>query len=153
MPYLDAGRAILARKRNWGDDFMLINWLRNENKGQSMVETALVLPIIVLILMGIIDFGFLFNNYLIIDNASREGARTAVIGSTDSVITTTVSNMTSSLVSAKLKTTINPSGASRTKGSQVTVTVEYDYSLITPVIGAIVPNPVHLKAITVMRVE
>ncbi|HPD01593.1 MAG TPA: TadE/TadG family type IV pilus assembly protein, partial [Acetivibrio sp.] len=42
-----------------------------------MVETALILPIVVLLLTGIIDFGILFNNYLVITNASREAARNA----------------------------------------------------------------------------
>lgn len=132
---------------------MPAKWNLGNKSGQAIVETALILPLILLILMGIIDFGFLFNNYLVIDNASREGARSAAVGSTDSVIMSTVSSMTLSLEPTKLKTTIYPTGASRIKGSQVTITIEYDYSLITPIIGAIVPNPVHLTAKTVMRVE
>lgn len=121
--------------------------------GQSMVETALVMPIILMLLLGVVDFGFLFNNYLVIDNASREGARSAAVGSTDAVITSTVTGMTASLDQSKLKTTINPSGAGRTKGTQVTITVEYDYSLLTPIIGLVITNPVHLTAHTVMRIE
>ncbi|MCX7773869.1 MAG: pilus assembly protein, partial [Clostridia bacterium] len=35
-------------------------------KGQSLVETAIILPIILLLIMGIIDFGLLFNNYILI---------------------------------------------------------------------------------------
>ena len=132
---------------------MYRRWCEKKNKGQSMVETALVLPVILLILLGIVDFGFLFNNYLVIDNASREGARSAAVGSTDTVITSTVKGMTASLNQAKLKTTINPAGSGRVKGSQVTVTVEYDYSLLTPIIGLVIPNPVHLTANTVMRIE
>ena len=47
--------------------------------GQSMVEFALILPIFLLILCGIIDFGWLFYNQLSLNNACREGARYAVV--------------------------------------------------------------------------
>lgn len=48
-------------------------------KGQAMVEFALTLPILVLILCGIIDFGWLYYNQITLNNAAREGARYAVI--------------------------------------------------------------------------
>jgi Flp pilus assembly protein TadG len=132
---------------------MYKRWSIKKKNGQSMVETALVLPVILFIMLGIVDFGFLFNNYLVIDNASREGARSAAVGSSDSVINSTVTSIAASLDQSKLKTTINPPEDERTKGSEVTITVEYDYSLLTPIIGVVIPNPVHLTANTVMRVE
>lgn len=122
-------------------------------KGQSIIETALIMPIIILILMGIIDFGLLFNNYLVITNASREGARSAAVGSTDSKVIDTVISITSTLDQTKMTTSIYPSESLRKNGDQVTVTVDYDYYLLTPVISAIIPNPVHIKGKTVMRVE
>jgi uncharacterized protein (UPF0333 family) len=48
--------------------------MKKEN-GQAMVEFALVLPILLLFLAGIIDFGWLFYNQLSANNASREAAR------------------------------------------------------------------------------
>ncbi len=125
----------------------------SKNAGQSIVETALILPIIILILVGIIDFGLLFNNYLVMINASREGARIAAVGSTDSDITLKVNNMTSTLDQDKLKITIYPEESARKKGDEISVTVEYDNTLLTPIIGAIVPNPIHLKTKSVMRME
>jgi len=122
-------------------------------KGQSIVETALILPIIILILTGIIDFGLLFNNYLVITNASREAARNAAVGATDIEIASLVSNMTSSLDSTKISTSIYPSQSMRKKGDEVTVTIEYDNALFTPIISSIIPNPMHLNAKTVMRME
>jgi len=122
-------------------------------KGQALVETALVLPIIILILAGIMDFGLLFNNYLVIANAAREGARSAAVGSSDSSINSLIASMTATLDQTKVKITIAPVDSSRKKGDEVTVTVQYDYTLITPVISAIIPNPVHVKTKTVMRVE
>lgn len=56
--------------------------LKNE-RGQAMVEFALVLPILILLLCGIIDFGWIFSNKIAADNASREAARYAAIHYTD----------------------------------------------------------------------
>ena len=57
----------------------LIKKLRRSEKGQAMVEMALVLPILILIIGGIVDFGWLFYNKLALNNAAREGARYAAI--------------------------------------------------------------------------
>jgi Flp pilus assembly protein TadG len=48
-------------------------------RGQSLVEFALVLMPLFLILLGIIQFGFVFNSYVTITNAAREGARTGTV--------------------------------------------------------------------------
>ena len=57
---------------------MLKRFLRSE-KGQAMVEFALVLPLLLALLCGIIDFGWLYYNQITLNNAAREGARYAVI--------------------------------------------------------------------------
>ena len=126
----------------------------NNRKGQSLVETALVLPIILLILTGIIDFGLVFNNYLVVSNASREGARSAVIGSTNEQIRAVINTVAASLDSEKLTITISPDQiADRSKGVAVAVIVNYEYSMVTPIIAAIVPGPFQLKTSTTMRCE
>lgn len=50
--------------------------------GTSFVELALVLPVLLAILMGVIDFGWLARNTLTVANAAREGARAAALGRT-----------------------------------------------------------------------
>lgn len=122
-------------------------------KGQSIVETALVLPILVLLLTGIIDFGFMFNNYLVVSNASREGARAAAVGASDVEIQDAVENVAASLSLTKLSISISPAESVRKKGDEVVVTVLYDYDMITPIIGALVPDPLNLQGRTVMRME
>lgn len=47
--------------------------------GAELIEFALVLPLLLLVVLGIIDFGFLFQRYQVITNAAREGARVAVL--------------------------------------------------------------------------
>ena len=45
------------------------------DKGAELIEMALVLPILLMIFAGIIDFGFMFQRYEVLTNAAREGAR------------------------------------------------------------------------------
>lgn len=53
--------------------------LVHDEDGQNIVEFALLLPLLMYILMGIIQFGFIFAAYLTINNAVREGARWGTI--------------------------------------------------------------------------
>src|SRR6266516_952313 len=48
-------------------------------KGQTMVEFAMVLPILCVLLFGVIQFGILFNNYITLTDAVRAGARKAIV--------------------------------------------------------------------------
>lgn len=52
--------------------------LRSE-RGAELIEFALVLPLLLFIIMGLIDFGFLFQRFQVVTNAAREGARMAVL--------------------------------------------------------------------------
>jgi len=53
--------------------------LRSE-RGASTVEFALLLPVLVLLLFGIFEFGLAYNSYLAVTHAAREGARMAAVG-------------------------------------------------------------------------
>ena len=59
--------ASLTRRRCAGED------------GAELIEFAVVLPLLLLVVLGIIDFGLLFQRYLVVMNAAREGARVAVL--------------------------------------------------------------------------
>lgn len=67
-PRLDPATSPRARRRR-----------RGESGGQSLVEFALILTPLFLLLLGIIQFGFIFNAYVTMTNAAREGARTGTI--------------------------------------------------------------------------
>jgi Flp pilus assembly protein TadG len=53
--------------------------LKNQ-KGAAAVEFAIVLPFLVLLVFGMIEFGILYYNQQVITNASREGARAGLVG-------------------------------------------------------------------------
>jgi Flp pilus assembly protein TadG len=48
-------------------------------RGAELIEFAIVLPVLLLIVMGIVDFGFMFQRYVVLTNAAMEGARVAVL--------------------------------------------------------------------------
>ena len=48
---------------------------KRRERGQSLVETAVVLPILLLLLAATVDFGRAFDAYIVLTNAAREGAR------------------------------------------------------------------------------
>lgn len=124
-----------------------------KNKGQTLVETAFVLPIILLVLMGIVEFGRIFNTYLVLTNASREGARVAAVGGADSDVINSVMNVTQSLNQAEITITIDPLETERTRGLPVAVTANYNLDLICPIINVLLPNPFPLASSTTMRIE
>ena len=51
---------------------------RNE-RGSELIEMALCFPLLLMVVLGIVDFGFLFQRYEVVTNAAREGARVAVL--------------------------------------------------------------------------
>lgn len=56
---------------------MLRKW--NSEDGSNLIEFALVLPMLLLVVLGIAEFGFIFQRLEVVTNAAREGARLAVL--------------------------------------------------------------------------
>ncbi len=65
--------------------------LLQSEKGAELIEFALVFPLLLLLVLGIIDWGLLFTRYQVLFNAAREGARVSVLhGYADADVTTRV---------------------------------------------------------------
>ena len=66
------------------------SWLPGRSRGQGLVEFALILPAFLLLIMGIIEFGYVLTVYTGLFNAAREGARVGVVNprSMDQIIAT-----------------------------------------------------------------
>lgn len=54
----------------------ILRRLRGDTRGQSMVEMAMVLPLLLLLVLGTLEFGMIFDHHLSLEYATREGART-----------------------------------------------------------------------------
>ncbi|SHI69267.1 TadE/TadG family type IV pilus assembly protein [Desulfofundulus thermosubterraneus] len=91
------------------------------NRGQAMVELAIVLPVVILILMGIFEFGRVFYAYQMVTNASREGARLAALGRPDSEVVERATAAAGPV--GTLEVSISPPPGTRSRGTPVTVTV------------------------------
>ena len=52
---------------------------RKGERGQAIIELALTLPLLLLVLLGIFDFGLMFQRFEVVANAAREAARVAVL--------------------------------------------------------------------------
>lgn len=118
-------------------------------KGQSLVEFSLVLPILVLLLFGIIDFGRIFHAYLTVDHAGREAARAASIGKSGPEAEQVAVNAASSINLSLDQVHVNI-GMS---GSDAEVIITYPINFITPIIGDYFSENFALTDTTVMRVE
>jgi len=131
---------------------MLLQILKNQ-KGQALVEFAIILPILLLLVMGILQFGMMLNAYLSIENAAREGARAGIMGSSDAEIRNLVIATSPSLDPENLTVSITPNETNRTSGDTLTIKITYNYTLIVPIISSLFNNVVVLNGQTSMRVE
>ena len=70
---------------------------RKDQKGQSLVEFAFVLPLFLALFFGVIQFALVFSSQILLNSATKEGARVAVIGAHDNVIESRVLEVTSNM--------------------------------------------------------
>jgi Flp pilus assembly protein TadG len=129
-------------------------------RGQSLVEFALILPIFILVLAGLFDLGRAVFAYNTISNASRESVRVAIVNQTATDVQNEALKQGVSLGLSAADVTItyaDPSGTGTCSspyglGCRATVTVQYSYTAATPVISQII-GPFTMTATTEMRVE
>jgi len=112
-----------------------------KNKGQSLLEFALVIPVLCIIFMGIFDFGWILHRQITLDNATRAGARRGAVGETTANIKNQVINSVYFPLTADqvVVTVLNPSHVDignpndRTPDNYIVVEVTInDVQLITP---------------------
>jgi Flp pilus assembly protein TadG len=107
----------------------------DREKGQSLAEFALVVPIFLLLIFAIVDFGMGFHAYITVTNSAREGARVGAVGSDAATIETRVRDTADSLNQANLTVTVT--NAQGTPGESVVVDTSYQYSFLTPLAGIV----------------
>lgn len=130
-----------------------LNQLIKGKKGQALVEMALILPLLLLLFMGIFEFGRIFGAQLLISNLAREGARYGVVGHNDIEINNIILERHAWLDQNLINVTIVPVFEERVRGSSLEVEIDYPLILMTPIIADILPNPLPLSANCLMRVE
>ena len=142
-------------------------------RGASAVEFAIVLPLLLVFIFGIIEFGILLYDKAIITNASREGARTAILyhaptglsepipaGDVQTVVLSYCAAHLINFSSATPSVTVSPitMGAAGMKYRTVTVSYGYTFLVFPSVLATLVPGgtmagAIPLNAVTRMRME
>lgn len=135
---------------------------RRGERGASAVEFALVVPILLAIVFGIVDLGLAINRYAMVNNAAREGVREASLGATESEIRAVVTRGTDDLpgtitiaVGCTLpdgNTTCTSWNAGMESGGIAEVTVAATSDWLTP-IGSLVSERLEIAKTNKMRIE
>ena len=146
--------------------------VRSSERGAELVEYAIVMPLLLLVLFGMAEFGLFFQAYGVVSNAAREGARMGTLACEDDPATcyspTDIQDRVASFVSAGLPadaatpTTlaecvpVDPGAGGPTfRAERVTVTYTYSYKFIGPIgtlFGASYTS-VPMVAVSTMRRE
>jgi Flp pilus assembly protein TadG len=116
-----------------------------------MVEFALVVTIFLMLFMGLVEFGRIFNAILTLDNAARQGARVAAVGKTDAEIRTAVKAVATNLDIEDSMISITP--AVRPRFTAVTVRINSSVRLIAPIISGVLTNPFPVQGEATMMME
>jgi Flp pilus assembly protein TadG len=122
-------------------------------KGQAMTEFAIVAPILLLILMGIMQLGVVYNNWVTLTDAARAGARKAAVcrsgcsPDATTAATNAVKNSAANLNQSNLGVTVTSTWA---QGADATVTATYPWSI--NVMGVVVASGT-MTSTTTERVE
>lgn len=126
---------------------------RNE-KGQALVEFALVLPLLLALVCGIIDFGWIYYNQISLNNAAREGARYAVVHYADDPLQTWKTEAETRMMNSMVGISSANAIISDPEGQQITASVTSDTKILTGFTSTILgKRSVTLHASCTMRLE
>jgi uncharacterized repeat protein (TIGR01451 family) len=152
---MKAKRIPLTKSPLWQLKSRVMQWLplsrRSEqhSKGQGLVEFALILPVLLLVMLGTIEFGYVFTVYSGMFNAAREGTRYGAISPLDQsgidasarkkiiLVDPSAVNFTVMYDKGPGTNLIDPSAVQI--GDRVVLSITYDLPTITPVIQPIIP--------------
>jgi Flp pilus assembly protein TadG len=140
---------------------------RSSERGQALLETAIALPLVLLVSAGIFEFGRAYQTWQVLTNAAREGARVAILPSATSadvqsrVQTALQSGQLSGAASATISVNQNATvsiGAANAGASVVTINYPFSFIVLNPVVnlvvkGSLVGTPLTMVATAEMRNE
>ncbi len=132
---------------------LLLRHIKKNEEGQALVELALVLPFLLLILLGIVQFGFVLNGQIAVSSAAREGARLAAMGASDSVVQERVENMLAASPLLNVPQVLIVPAGTRIFGEQVSVQIQAGSPTVVPLPVGPSGGIFNLSAEAVMRVE
>ena len=146
--------------------------LSKNERGAALIETAITIPIILLIAVGIFEFGRAYQTWQVLTNAAREGARQAILTEkTDADVKTVVENYMKNgglpcvgsapakICSGSATVDINRNVAMGSNtASQITISYPFKFMVLNPVVRMVTPKsttgaPLTMQSVALMRNE
>ncbi|MCT4595107.1 MAG: pilus assembly protein [Anaeromicrobium sp.] len=122
-------------------------------KGQSLVEFALVLPLLLILICATFDFGRVMYTYMHLNLIAQESVRMGGLGESDLGITTFAQDNLRIGDVDLLQIQISPNESQRQSGDYVTVTLQYPVAYVTPFLATLFPSPYQVIINSTIRVE
>lgn len=119
---------------------------KTKERGAVAVEFAIVAPVLVMLLLGIMEFGRAYNAQVTLSSAAREGVRVMAIGNNTTAARTAVKNASTGLQPALADGNITITPSICTAGVQATVKITYTLTTMTGIAG---PFPMEGKGVMV----
>ena len=131
---------------------------RRREGGQSAVELALTLPLLLLLICGMIEMGWLASTRLVMDNITREGVRAGIVATSASANTTAVTDringMKPDYMTETLTITITYSNPSNFRDGDITVVTTYNLPTLTPLTAFLTEDGTfHLQSSCTMKMS
>jgi Flp pilus assembly protein TadG len=140
---------------------------QKNDRGAALIEMALTLPLLLLLSISVFEFGRAFQTWQVLTNATREGARVAVLpGTSDDAVSTRVQDYleagqlpSASFASILITRDVTISiGGTDTSASRVTVNYPFEFMVLQPIAGMVVPGtdvgePITMTVSATMRNE
>jgi Flp pilus assembly protein TadG len=129
---------------------------RRADRGAAAVELALVLPLVLLLVCGIVDFGRILNMQITLSGAAREGARWVALGQGNPTTRVTLA-VAGTMPAPAVAWTACPANPPPSSTANTTVTVTRTYSMLTPLnalsglLGGALPGTITVTGTGVMR--
>ena len=132
---------------------------RVDERGVAAAEFALLLPVLLLMLLGIIEFGMIMYSREVVTNAAREGARAGIVQGppkrTEGQIKEIARNYLTNTGINSSKVEFAVTNAELVSPNNLTVQATYEYNFLFPYIPMIagIPSPLDIRTQVVMRHE
>ncbi len=135
-----------------------INSFIKDEKGQAVVELAITIPILLLVLCAIIDFGWIISNEMFLTYSSREGARYGIVNASESNIATLITDKVTDIappyLKDKISVTITFSDPYDIRSGDISVKVSCVIKALTPLAGVFTTDQdIPLDSVCIMKVE
>ena len=127
-------------------------WFRGE-RGQAMVETAIVLPVVILLVFAVLDAGRIFSAWIVVTNGAREGARAAAVRENQADILARIDIAMAGVDNYTPSITTTDGNIPGPSGTPVTVNVDSDITLVTPLMAQFFGALVTVTGSATMQLE